>query len=88
MLNKKILEKVSLIKVFNKQIYIPTKLPREQTVAAKDIFEREMVLIQVMWGTSTERNMKRYRKFYVLIQEFFMKVDIDLIGGGLTKESR
>ena len=45
---------------------ILAKIPQEQTVAAQDVYERELVRIQIIWGSSTERNMKRYRKFYIL----------------------
>ena len=43
------------------------QMPREETVVAQDIYDREFILVQIVWGTANERKMKRYRKFHVLV---------------------
>ena len=53
---------------------VMAQVPREQTVVATDIFEREFALIQIIWGTANQRKMKRYRKFHVLERAFFLNL--------------
>ena len=46
---------------------VMAQMPREETVVAQDIYDREFILVQIVWGTANERKMKRYRKFHVLV---------------------